>query len=66
VNRNEALQAMNKRIGNIDLPLRYYPDTIMGTNHMAHALQARGGLPQQERMVRDKLKSLDHATLYSY
>jgi len=57
---------MAKRMGNINLPLRYYPDTVSGANHMAHGLMARGGLPQQERMVRDKLKSLDHATLYSY
>ena len=66
INRNESLQAMAKRMGNINLPLRYYPDTVSGANHMAHGLMARGGLPQQERMVRDKLKSLDHATLYSY
>lgn len=33
---------------------------------MANELIVRGGFPQQERMIRDKRKSLDKATLYSY
>ena len=33
---------------------------------MAKRLQANGGFPQQNRMIRDKRRSLDSATLYSY
>jgi hypothetical protein len=33
---------------------------------MAKRLQANGGFPQQDRMIRDKRRSLDKATLYSY
>ena len=33
---------------------------------MAKKLQANGGFPQQDRMIRDKRRSLDRATLYSY
>jgi hypothetical protein len=33
---------------------------------MAKRLQANGGFPQQNRMIRDKRRSLDKATLYSY
>lgn len=33
---------------------------------MAKRLNYRGGYEQQDRMIRDKRKSLDHAVLYSY
>ena len=56
---------MNTRIGNQDLP-RYKPDTVEGATEMAKRLQANGGFPQQDRMIRDKRRSLDKATLYSY
>ena len=35
-------------------------------NQMALRLNFRGGYPQQERMIKDKRWSLDHATKYSY
>ena len=35
-------------------------------NQMATRLHWHGGQPQQERMIRDKRWSLDHATKYSY
>ena len=57
---------MNSRMGNLDLPPVYYKDTVAGANDLANALKARGGFPQQERMVRDKKRALNHATLYSY
>ena len=63
---NITLKLMANRMGNLDVPPKYYIDTVDNANHMASGLQARGGLPQQERMVRDKRKSLDKATLYSY
>lgn len=63
---NITLKLMAGRLGNLDIPPKYYPDTIDNANLMASELTQRGGLPQQERMVRDKRKSLDKATLYSY
>jgi hypothetical protein len=35
-------------------------------DQMALRLNIRGGYPQQERMIKDKRWSLDHATKYSY
>lgn len=63
--KNSVLRIMNTRIGNQDLP-RYKPDTVEGVTEMAKKLQANGGFPQQDRMIRDKRRSLDRATLYSY
>ncbi len=63
---NMALKLMAGRLGNLELPPKYYPDPIDNANLMASELTQRGGLPQQERMVKDKRKSLDKATLYSY
>ena len=37
-----------------------------GVNLMANRLNWHGGQPQQDRMIRDKRWSLDHATKYSY
>ena len=56
---------MNTRLGNQDLP-RFKPDTVEGVTEMAKRLQANGGFPQQNRMIRDKRRSLDKAMLYSY
>ena len=56
---------MNTRLGNQDLP-RFKPDTVEGVIEMAKRLQANGGFPQQDRMIRDKRRSLDKAMLYSY
>jgi hypothetical protein len=53
-------------MGNLDIPPTYYQNTIDTANHMAQTLKVRGGFPQQERMIRDKRKALDRATLYSY
>lgn len=63
--RNDAIRLLNKRLGNIDLP-RYTPDTVDAANLMAHRLIEHGGLPQQDRMIKDKRHSLDMATKYSY
>lgn len=61
-----SIKLMAKRLGNTELPPNYYLDTVENANSIAAHLKARGGYPQQERMIRDKRKSLDHATLYSY
>lgn len=62
---NEALKLMNARMGETKLP-KYTPDTVDGANDVAKRLEAVGGFAQQNRMIRDKRKSLDKATLYSY
>jgi len=61
-----SLKLMNSRIGRLNMPPHYYRDTVDTANLMADELETRGGYPQQERMVRDKRKALDHATKYSY
>lgn len=63
--KNSNLRLMNTRMGNQDLP-RYKPDTVDGIVDVSKRLQAKGGYPQQDRMIRDKRRSLDKATLYSY
>ena len=61
-----AIKLMNNRIGRLQVPPHFYRDTVTNANLMATELEARGGFPQQERMVRDRRKALDHATKYSY
>ena len=63
--QNASLRLLNTRMGNIDLP-RYRPDTVEGSKEMAKRLHSQGGFSQQNRMIRDKRRSLDKATLYSY
>ena len=66
IQQNCTLNLMGKRLGTLDVPPAYFRDTVDNANLMAAELQARGGFPQQERMIRDKRKALDHATKYSY
>ena len=61
-----SIKLMGDRIGRLKMPPHYYKDTVDNANLMANRLEVRGGYPQQERMVRDKRKALDHATKYSY
>ena len=63
---NMTLKLMASRLGNLDIPPKYYKDTVDNANLIGSELVQRGGLPQQERMIKDKRKSLDKATLYSY
>ena len=63
--KNSILKLMNLRMGNLDLP-NYKPDTVQGIVNINKRLQANGGYSQQDRMIRDKRRSLDKATLYSY
>ena len=37
-----------------------------GLNLMKTRLQVRGGITQQDRMIKDKRETLDKAVLYSY
>lgn len=64
--QNSAMNLMGSRMGIQDYP-KYYPDTVSGANKMAIQLKdAKGGFSQQDRMIRDKRRSLDKAMLYSY
>lgn len=63
--KTASLSLMNARMGNLDSPL-YKPDTVEGALDLAKRLKVQGGYPQQDRMIRDKRRSLDKATLYSY
>ena len=65
IGANIALKLMAARDSSPELP-HYHPDTVENANEMAKMLAYRGGFSQQERMIRDKRKSLDRATLYSY
>lgn len=62
---NTTLNLMDARMGNLDKP-RYIPDTVSGANDMAKRLKSNGGFSQQNRMIKDKRRALDKATLYSY
>ena len=63
--KTSSLRLMNSRLGKLDLPY-YKPDTVEGALELAARLKASGGYPQQDRMIREKRRSLDKATLYSY
>ena len=63
--KNSAIRLMNTRMGNQDLP-KYNPNTVDGVIDLSKRLSAKGGYPQQDRMIQDKRRSLDKATLYSY
>ena len=61
-----SLNLMGNRLGNMEKP-KYYLDTVSGANKMVIQLKdAKGGFSQQDRMIRDKRRSLDKAMLYSY
>lgn len=62
---NINLSLLGARLGSADFP-RYSLDTVDGANDMAKRLKTSGGFAQQNRMIRDKQRSLDKATLYSY
>ena len=62
---NGHLRLMLNRISKCDLP-DYKESTVQGITDMQKTLAARGGYAQQDRMIKDKRRSLDRATLYSY
>lgn len=43
-----------------------FPSTVPGAIHAQHRLDAAGGFTQQDRMIRDKRRTLDRAVQYSY
>lgn len=62
---NDSLRAMNARLGNINYSTNSF-DKLGGINSVAQQLNAMGGFPQQDRMIRDKYYSLLRALKYSY
>lgn len=62
---NSAIRLMAGRTG-YKIQSNFAPGMQNGVNNMAVRLNYQGGNPQQDRMIRDKRKSLDKAVLYSY
>lgn len=63
--KNTRLSLLNRRVGGVEWP-HYSRDTVDNANLMAEQLRGDGGFAQQQRMIQDKLHSLDKATMYSY
>ena len=65
LNKNQTYKLLKGRTGAI-VPKDFTPSAIEGVNDLSDFLRTHGGYHQQERMIRDKRKSLDRALLYSY
>lgn len=63
---NDSLKAMNNRLGNITSPSTKLLNDIEGVNDMQHRINVMGGFPQQDRMIRDKYRTLLRALKSSY
>ena len=61
----DGLRGMAGRTGRISAP-EYKEGTVPGLKTLSRHLWQMGGRTQQERMIRDKRRSLDKAVLYSY
>ena len=60
-----GLQNLGGRLGRLSAP-EFKESSIQGVSVLARHLYQMGGRTQQERMIRDKRRSLDKAVLYSY
>ena len=60
-----GLRNLGGRLGRLSSP-EFQKGSIQGVNVLANHLYQMGGRTQQERMIRDKRRSLDKAVLYSY
>lgn len=60
-----GLRNLGGRVGRLSSP-EYKESSIQGVSNLALRLNQMGGRAQQERMIRDKRRSLDKAVLYSY
>ena len=63
--KNSSYNLMRGRVGTL-ASAEYTPSAIEGVNDLSDYLRTHGGYHQQERMIRDKRKTLDRALLYSY
>ena len=61
---SDALRGMGNRLGYHSTP--EFEGGIPGVMHQSARLNQMGGRTQQERMIRDKRRSLNRALLYSY
>lgn len=62
---NSSVRLMAGRMGYNSNP-QFQEAASDGVNQLAERLQYNGGYPQQNRMIKDKRRSLDRALLYSY
>jgi hypothetical protein len=57
---------LNDKMEEVDKALKQLDPKLEGIWHQATRMQQAGGNLQQERMIKDKRRSLDHAVWYSY
>ena len=62
---SKGLRNLGGRTGQISSP-KYDGSPLVGISMLAKRISQAGGRTQQERMIRDKRRSLDKALLYSY
>ena len=62
---SKGLKNLSGRTGYISSP-KYDGSSLAGISMLAKRISQAGGRTQQERMIRDKRRSLDKALLYSY
>lgn len=65
LSNNRMMRSMLARMGYSSAP-NFTPNQVDGVNLQAARLVQEGGLTQDNRMIRDKKRSLDKAVLYSY
>lgn len=65
LSKNASYRLLLGRVGTVAAK-EFTPSAVEGVNDLAGFLRTHGGYHQQERMIRDKRKSLDRALLYSY
>ena len=63
--QSAAARLLYGRLGYRSAP-DFEPNPVGGVNNLARQLYYVGGRTQQDRMIRDKRRSLDKAVLYSY
>lgn len=66
LNNQVPFRLMRGRLGGYDKLSSNYANSVEGVTGQEARLTQHGGNTQQERMIRDKRRSLDHATWYSY
>ena len=62
---NDNIRMMTGRLGELVSSKRPY-SSIEGIREMGHRINTMGGFPQQDRMIRDKYRTLLRALKYSY
>ena len=60
-----GLRNLGGRLGHLSSP-KFREGSVQGVSELSKRLYQMGGRTQQERMIRDKRRSLDKAVLYSY